>query len=99
MTPRERIIDSGLAATRGRFVADVYGTPDPKMSREEYERIIADAEANCQNVFFGDAWKHQAPQPIETNAERRLDVILLTSGTAGMVVCFCMAFLDKINVI
>lgn len=41
-----------------KFVADVYGTPDPSLSREEVERIITDAEANGHHVMFGEGWKH-----------------------------------------
>jgi hypothetical protein len=34
-----------------------------------------------------------------TPRERIIDSLLLGVGTVGMVVCFCMAFLGKINVI
>jgi hypothetical protein len=41
-----------------RFIAQVYGTPDPKLSRQEVEKIISDAEAQGMNVFFGEGWRY-----------------------------------------
>jgi hypothetical protein len=83
-----------LAATRGRFIASVYGTPNPKMSREEYEAIIAEAEANGQNVFFGDAWKYP-PQTYETAPERRVDLAVSLILGFFMVGCFVLVFLGN----
>jgi len=57
------------------FEPEVWGTPDPDMPRDEYERIIADARRNGQNVYFGDAWRdksrfgilYAAQPPVETS--------------------------------
>ncbi len=40
-----------------KFVASVYGTPDPNLSQEDVDEIIARAEANGHNVFFGEGWR------------------------------------------
>jgi hypothetical protein len=43
----------------GRFIAQVYGTPDPKLSHNEVDKIISDAEAQGMNVFFGEGWRYR----------------------------------------
>jgi len=63
----------------------VTGQPDPSLSSEEVERIIADAKAHGQNVYFGEGWKHPKQEarllymsqaPVETG---------IMAGIAGFV--------------
>lgn len=71
------------------FEPDVWGQPDPALSREDVDRIIDDARRHGQHVYFGDGWKHpQQNAPRLTYASQVPVVHSFAASAASAVASF-----------